>query len=80
VAFVAVEVGQGDVETGGLGTVATTPTAPVSGWDGSMANATRTAAENGNEPFVAAGNGITSTGVGLDRCTTYSSEVTGPLG
>jgi hypothetical protein len=45
-----------------------------------MANATRTAAENGNEPFVAAGNGITSTGVGLDRCTTYSSEVTGPLG
>lgn len=92
VLVVAVEVGQGDFEDGfwwaarqpwidvvsaSLGTVANIPYV-FEGYEAGPAPATRHASENGIEVLVSAGNGLSNTALGPDRCTTYSSPYTGP--
>ena len=86
VLIVAVEVGKGTFDEGirwaarqpwidalsiSLGVVANVPLAGV-------AEMTREAYDSGKPVFVAAGNGVTSTGLAPDKCSTYTSGYTGP--
>lgn len=86
VLIVAVEVGKGTFDEGirwaarqpwidalsiSLGVIANVPVAGVEA-------ITYEAYRNGKPVFVAAGNGLTSTGLAPDKCTTYTSGYTGP--
>ena len=65
-----------------LGNVANVPVpAPngVTGTKGGTAWATREAYAKGKPVFVAAGNGVSSTGLAPDKCTTYTSPYVGPI-
>lgn len=94
VLVVAVEVGAGDFDAGlywaaqqpwidaisvSLGTVANVPypTEPL-GIGPDVEGAMRLADEAGKPVYVASGNGVSSTGLGPDHCTTYTSAYTGP--
>jgi hypothetical protein len=94
VLVVAVEVGQGSFEDGirwaarqpwidaisvSLGTRANAPLTLSPTGDRTGAEwATLEAHTSGKPVFLASGNGISNAGVAPDRCTTYSSEYTGP--
>jgi hypothetical protein len=65
-----------------LGVVANAPVGAPNGVGNSRNNVawfTREGAALGKPTFVAAGNGVTSTGVAPDKCTTYTSEYVGPI-
>lgn len=65
-----------------LGTRANAPLPAPGGSNGSrtgLPSYTREAYASGKPVFIAAGNGVTSTGVAPDKCTTYTSPYVGPV-
>lgn len=65
-----------------LGTRANVPVPAPNGVTGSKAGTpwdTREAYASGKPVFVASGNGVSSTGVAPDKCTTYTSPYVGPV-
>jgi len=65
-----------------LGVVANAPVYVPNGVGGSRSGTawfTREGAALGKPWFVAAGNGVSNTGVAPDKCTTYTSEYVGPV-
>ncbi|HEX8001479.1 MAG TPA: S8 family serine peptidase [Mycobacteriales bacterium] len=71
-----------DAITVSLGTRANAPLPAPSGPSGArtgLPSYTRQAYASGKPVFIAAGNGVSSTGVAPDKCTTYTSPYVGPV-